>query len=109
MLICPGLYEQLSSNMMCFFIFSGHESRQDRGRSSGHSVPGKTIGHGGGGGDSRDASGGAVGGAVGGVAGGSVPSSSSYLEDRLTLVVDNTRFVVDPGIFTQHPNTMLGR
>lgn len=31
------------------------------------------------------------------------------LEDRLTLVVDNTRFVVDPSIFTQHPNTMLGR
>ncbi|CAG9840458.1 unnamed protein product [Diabrotica balteata] len=30
-------------------------------------------------------------------------------EDRVTLVVDNTRFVVDPTIFTAHPNTMLGR
>lgn len=30
-------------------------------------------------------------------------------DDRITLVVDNTRFIVDPAIFTQHPNTMLGR
>ncbi|CAG9855617.1 unnamed protein product [Phyllotreta striolata] len=30
-------------------------------------------------------------------------------EDRVTLVVDSTRFVVDPAIFTAHPNTMLGR
>ncbi|XP_041988023.1 BTB/POZ domain-containing protein 10 [Aricia agestis] len=30
-------------------------------------------------------------------------------EDRITLVVDNTRFVVDPAHFTAHPNTMLGR
>ncbi|VEN55356.1 unnamed protein product [Callosobruchus maculatus] len=30
-------------------------------------------------------------------------------DDRVTLVVDNTRFVVDPAIFTAHPNTMLGR
>ncbi|CAB3223070.1 unnamed protein product [Arctia plantaginis] len=30
-------------------------------------------------------------------------------EDRITLVVDNTRFVVDPAQFTAHPNTMLGR
>ncbi|XP_071057443.1 BTB/POZ domain-containing protein 10 isoform X2 [Onthophagus taurus] len=30
-------------------------------------------------------------------------------EDRVTLIVDNTRFVVDPAIFTAHPNTMLGR
>ncbi|XP_058500688.1 BTB/POZ domain-containing protein 10-like isoform X2 [Solea solea] len=29
--------------------------------------------------------------------------------DRVTLVVDNTRFVVDPSIFTAQPNTMLGR
>jgi len=31
------------------------------------------------------------------------------LEDRITLVVDNTRFVVDPAVFVQYPNTMLGR
>ncbi|CAG9133635.1 BTB/POZ domain-containing protein 10 [Plutella xylostella] len=31
------------------------------------------------------------------------------LDDRMTLVVDNTRFVVDPAHFTAHPNTMLGR
>ena len=30
-------------------------------------------------------------------------------EDRITLVVDNIRFVVDPTVFTQYPNTMLGR
>lgn len=30
-------------------------------------------------------------------------------EERLTLVVDNTRFVIDPAIFIAHPNTMLGR
>ena len=29
--------------------------------------------------------------------------------DRVTLVVDNTRFVVDPSLFTARPNTMLGR
>ncbi|XP_050308860.1 BTB/POZ domain-containing protein 10 isoform X2 [Anthonomus grandis grandis] len=30
-------------------------------------------------------------------------------EDRVTLVVDSTRFVVDPALFIAHPNTMLGR
>lgn len=30
-------------------------------------------------------------------------------DERITLVVDNTRFVVDPNLFTAHPNTMLGR
>ncbi|KAG5898090.1 hypothetical protein JTB14_001794 [Gonioctena quinquepunctata] len=35
--------------------------------------------------------------------------SGNMSEDRVTLVVDNTRFVVDPAIFTAHPNTMLGR
>ncbi|KAM4553185.1 BTB/POZ domain-containing protein 10-like isoform 1-T1 [Fundulus diaphanus] len=29
--------------------------------------------------------------------------------ERVTLIVDNTRFVVDPTIFTAQPNTMLGR
>lgn len=36
-------------------------------------------------------------------------SNSTTSEDRVTLVVDNTRFVVDPAIFIAHPNTMLGR
>lgn len=31
------------------------------------------------------------------------------LDARITLVVDDTRFVVDPELFKQHPNTMLGR
>lgn len=49
----------------------------------------------------------------------SIPSTSSQQEptrnqkgldsDRITLVVENTRFVVDPAQFTAHPNTMLGR
>nr|XP_053641296.1 BTB/POZ domain-containing protein KCTD20-like isoform X2 [Cherax quadricarinatus] len=30
-------------------------------------------------------------------------------DDRITLVVEGTRFIVDPAIFTAHPNTMLGR
>ena len=29
--------------------------------------------------------------------------------DRITLVVDNTRFIVDPVLFAAHPDTMLGR
>ena len=34
-----------------------------------------------------------------------IPSS----DNRVTLVVDGTRFIVDPAIFAQHPETMLGR
>ncbi|XP_011498974.1 PREDICTED: BTB/POZ domain-containing protein 10 isoform X2 [Ceratosolen solmsi marchali] len=30
-------------------------------------------------------------------------------DERITLIVDNIRFVVDPALFTAHPNTMLGR
>lgn len=40
------------------------------------------------------------------------PSTASNVflsDDRVTLVVENTRFVVDPALFTAHPNTMLGR
>jgi len=29
--------------------------------------------------------------------------------DRITLVVDETRFIFDPDLFRAHPNTMLGR
>ncbi len=38
-------------------------------------------------------------------------SSSSSLgrPDRITLVVDETRFVVEPELFRARPNTMLGR
>ncbi|XP_028166856.1 BTB/POZ domain-containing protein 10 [Ostrinia furnacalis] len=36
-------------------------------------------------------------------------SQIQLCDDRITLVVDNTRFVVDPAQFTAHPNTMLGR
>ncbi|KAM6927065.1 BTB/POZ domain-containing protein 10-like isoform 3-T3 [Lycodopsis pacificus] len=35
--------------------------------------------------------------------------SGLRLGERITLIVDNTRFVVDPAIFTAQPNTMLGR
>jgi len=35
--------------------------------------------------------------------------SSSTGADRVTLVVDETRFVIDPQLFRAHPNTMLGR
>jgi len=35
--------------------------------------------------------------------------SGLRLGERITLIVDDTRFVVDPAIFTAQPNTMLGR
>uniref|UniRef100_A0A8C6LG24 BTB domain containing 10 n=1 Tax=Nothobranchius furzeri TaxID=105023 RepID=A0A8C6LG24_NOTFU len=39
----------------------------------------------------------------------SVGNRSIRSSERVTLIVDNTRFVVDPSIFTAQPNTMLGR
>uniref|UniRef100_A0A673UFC9 BTBD10/KCTD20 BTB/POZ domain-containing protein n=1 Tax=Suricata suricatta TaxID=37032 RepID=A0A673UFC9_SURSU len=36
-------------------------------------------------------------------------SRSVRTSERITLIVDNTRFVADPSIFTAQPNTMLGR
>ena len=36
-------------------------------------------------------------------------SGTSRPSDRITLVVDETRFVVDAEIFRAQPNTMLGR
>lgn len=38
-----------------------------------------------------------------------VGSRNIRTSERVTLIVDNTRFVVDPSIFTAQPNTMLGR
>ncbi|XP_070539140.1 BTB/POZ domain-containing protein 10-like [Ptychodera flava] len=35
--------------------------------------------------------------------------SNHKLPDRVTLIVDDTRFIVNPAIFTAQPNTMLGR
>lgn len=38
------------------------------------------------------------------------PSQSRPLSyDRVTLVVDGTHFVVDPAVFSTHPDTVLGR
>lgn len=34
---------------------------------------------------------------------------ADYAADKITLVVDDTRFVVERSLFTAHPNTMLGR
>jgi len=42
-------------------------------------------------------------------AGGAAGARSSKTSERVTLIVDNTRFVVDPTIFVAQPNTMLGR
>lgn len=36
-------------------------------------------------------------------------SSHSQAPEKVTLLVDGTRFVVNPQIFTAHPDTMLGR
>jgi BTB/POZ domain-containing protein 10 len=38
-----------------------------------------------------------------------VSTSTNTNSDRVTLVVDETRFVIDPQLFRAHPNTMLGR
>lgn len=38
-----------------------------------------------------------------------VGSRNLRTSERVTLIVDNTRFVVDPSIFIAQPNTMLGR
>jgi BTB/POZ domain-containing protein 10 len=38
-----------------------------------------------------------------------IVSTSTNNSDRVTLVVDETRFVIDPQLFRAHPNTMLGR
>jgi hypothetical protein len=38
-----------------------------------------------------------------------IVSSTINITDRVTLVVDETRFVIDPQLFRAHPNTMLGR
>ena len=38
-----------------------------------------------------------------------LPSTAANSSDRITLVVDETRFVIDPQLFRAHPNTMLGR
>lgn len=46
-------------------------------------------------------------GGIGGVSG--LPGHHPGFEDRITLLVDNTRFVIDSALFTAHPNTMLGR
>ena len=37
------------------------------------------------------------------------PTMTTNNSDRVTLVVDETRFVIDPQLFRAHPNTMLGR
>ncbi|KAL1485682.1 hypothetical protein MTO96_047255, partial [Rhipicephalus appendiculatus] len=34
---------------------------------------------------------------------------STGSDERVTLIVDNTRFVVDPALFALQPDTMLGR
>ncbi|XP_076623167.1 BTB/POZ domain-containing protein 10-like isoform X2 [Colletes latitarsis] len=36
-------------------------------------------------------------------------SNPQASDERITLIVDNTRFIVDPALFTAYPNTMLGR
>ena len=39
----------------------------------------------------------------------SAPPATTKTGERLTLVVDGTRFVVDPELFKPRPETMLGR
>lgn len=36
-------------------------------------------------------------------------TNSAQNDERITLIVDHTRFVVDPCLFTAYPDTMLGR
>lgn len=46
---------------------------------------------------------------VAGIAKLAAGNNSPRLGERLTLVVDETRFIVDQDLFRAHPNTMLGR
>uniref|UniRef100_A0A4W3GD03 Potassium channel tetramerization domain containing 20 n=1 Tax=Callorhinchus milii TaxID=7868 RepID=A0A4W3GD03_CALMI len=41
--------------------------------------------------------------------GGSTAPAPTPASERIVLIVDNTRFVMDPAIFAVHPDTMLGR
>jgi len=34
---------------------------------------------------------------------------TDHAADKITLVVDDTRFIVERSLFIAHPNTMLGR
>ncbi|XP_015913504.1 BTB/POZ domain-containing protein KCTD20 isoform X1 [Parasteatoda tepidariorum] len=36
-------------------------------------------------------------------------NAQSVSDERITLVVENTRIIVDPALFAAHPDTMLGR
>lgn len=38
-----------------------------------------------------------------------ISSNIQGSDERITLIVDNTRFILDRALFTAHPNTMLGR
>ena len=38
-----------------------------------------------------------------------ISAVSRLVPESITLVVDNTRFVVDREMFRAHPDTMLGR
>ncbi len=43
-----------------------------------------------------------------GSGGGLNPGPASSLGDKITLVIDDTRFVLNTSLFTAHPDTMLG-
>jgi hypothetical protein len=43
-----------------------------------------------------------------GSGGGLNPGPVSSLGDKITLVIDDTRFVLNTSLFTAHPDTMLG-
>jgi len=58
-----------------------------------------------GGARAKDGAGWAGGGLIQGVPNTCPPAQN----DKITLVVDDTRFVVEPSLFIQHPDTMLGR
>jgi hypothetical protein len=40
--------------------------------------------------------------------GGGLNPGPSSLGDKITLVIDDTRFVLNTSLFTAHPDTMLG-
>ena len=44
-----------------------------------------------------------------GLIAGNRPQNELTADDRITLLVDNTTFIVNPTLFTAQPNTMLGR
>lgn len=83
---------------------SKQQHSQKAGSSSGGASSGAIRKHDG----TKPSIGGSTGSSIVGASGGVLIAGRPTLSDRITLMVDNVRFVIEPGLVTAHPNTMLG-